>query len=73
MKGAADVVLAKCTSQIGDHDQVARLDYAARNEIQKELDGYAKNYGYRLFAYAYKDLDSNEWERQQALNNNFVD
>ena len=73
MKGAVDVVLAKCTSQIGNHDEIRRLDYAARNDIRSELNSYAKNFGNRIFAYAYKDLDSNEWERQQALNNNYVD
>jgi len=73
MKGAVDVVLAKCTSQIGNHDEIRRLDYAARNDIKSELNSYAKNFGNRIFAYAYKDLDSEEWERQQALNNNYVD
>jgi magnesium-transporting ATPase (P-type) len=24
---------------------------------------YAKNHGYRTFVYAYKDMDSDEWER----------
>lgn len=27
--------------------------------------------GLRTLAYAYKDLDSDEWERLQAANNNF--
>jgi magnesium-transporting ATPase (P-type) len=64
MKGAFEVVLAKCTSQIGNHDEIRRLDFAARREIESELNSFAKNFGYRIFAYAYKDLNSDEWERQ---------
>jgi magnesium-transporting ATPase (P-type) len=63
MKGAVDVVLDKCTSQIGNSDEVRRLDYAGRNDIKSELNSYAKNFGHRIFAYAYKDLNSEEWER----------
>lgn len=33
---------------------------------------YAKSFALRTFAYAYKDINSDDWEALQAQNNNFV-
>ncbi len=53
----------------GNVEELNEIQY---KHILKELKNYAKT-GLRTFAYAYKDIDSDKWEEEQAMNNNYVE
>lgn len=73
MKGAPEVVMTHCTkilNQSGEHEY---LHEAKRDVILK--DSIITKYscaGYRSFVYAYKDINSDDWENLQAEHNNFI-
>lgn len=72
VKGAPEYVMDLCDRILDSEGYIQDLSQDnARHILQNEIiDTMAKN-GLRTLAYAYKDLDSDEWERLQAANNNF--
>lgn len=64
VKGAPEVVMPFCTKMIDSQGNPITLTKDKRQEIlDKEIiEHFARNCGYRTFVYAYKDIDSNEWE-----------
>lgn len=75
MKGAPEIVMEYCTRMLDSTGAAVHLDDERKHNIlQREIiDNYAKSFGYRTFVYAYKDINSDEWEALQAENDNFVE
>jgi P-type Ca2+ transporter type 2C len=75
VKGAPEIVMQFCTKMLDSTGESVDLNNHKKHQIlQKEIiDNYAKSFGYRTFMYAYKDINSDEWENLQAENNNFVE
>lgn len=59
---------------MNENGEVVDLEPGQMQKIidEKIIGDFAKNYGYRTLAYAYKDMDSDHWEDLQAENNNFA-
>jgi len=75
VKGAPEHVLPLCTRMLkidGTEDEITKEQNT--NILNHEIIGnMARTYGYRTFAYAYKDIDSETWEDLQGEHDNFVD
>ena len=73
VKGAPEIVMKMCTKQMNSQGLESYMSEQENTRILNEeiLDKYAKQYGYRTFVYAYKDVDSNDWEALQAHYDNF--
>lgn len=74
VKGAPEYVFSLCNKfKMGNCSDASFSTELKRQVLdQSIIDSYAKEYGYRTFAYAYKDMDSDEWERLQEENRNFI-
>ncbi len=75
MKGAPEVILPKCNQYFDSQGQSQYLGPEMRDVIlNKEIiEEYASGFGYRTFAYSYKKINSDYWEKLQHEYNNFVD
>jgi magnesium-transporting ATPase (P-type) len=72
VKGAPEYVLPMCDKQLtrdGDEDSLTQQE-SNRILEQEVIENQAK-LGLRTLAYAYKDIDINEWEELKASNNEF--
>ena len=72
-KGAPEYVAKFCTKILNAQGEPVDVD---SEEMERLVDteitqNLCKKYGLRCLAYAYKDLDSNQWEDLQATHNNF--
>lgn len=74
LKGSPEYVLSRCNRFKMGNNSDADFNHEFKRQVLNEsiIGAYAKGRGYRTFAYAYKDMDSDEWERLQAEHNNFV-
>lgn len=59
MKGASEIVLAQCDKYMDAEGKVVPLEDAARENIKKQITGYADN-ALRTIAIAYKDVQKGE-------------
>jgi len=73
VKGAPEIIFDKCTRSY-DTDGSERQIGEDENEYMRDgvLGNLAKQ-GYRCFAYAYKDIDLDDFLRQKEQSNNFKD
>lgn len=67
MKGAPEVVLPLCTRMLDSTGSVVELSDDLRDVILQKriIEEFASSYGYRTFVYAYKDINSDDWEKLQ--------
>ena len=74
VKGAPEVVLPLCNFYLDSMGSINHLDERKNMDVlnRQILENYAKKSGLRTFAYAYKDINSDEWENLQAENRNFI-
>ena len=73
VKGAPEYVLKFCTRVFTQDGDIEDLDESERQRILDEeiIGQFARNQGLRTFAYAYKDINSEQWEDLQSEHNNF--
>jgi magnesium-transporting ATPase (P-type) len=74
VKGAPEIVLKMCTKMLDSTGEEQEMDDDKRDYVLNKciLEKFAKSHGYRTFAYAYKDIDSNQWEHLQGQHENFI-
>lgn len=74
VKGAPEYVMNYCTKVLTQDGETVDLDENERQRILDEeiIGNFARKSGFRTFVYAYKDIDSDEWEDLQRENNNFA-
>lgn len=72
VKGAPEFIMPFCTKQLGADGDDEYLDSSENTRILEDeiIDNFAKK-GLRTIVYAYKDIDTEEWEQLQTDNNNF--
>lgn len=72
VKGAPEYVLPFCTQVLTSNGGAEYLDSNENSRIldHEIIEAYAKK-GLRTLAFAYKDIDVNEWESLQEQHNNF--
>lgn len=74
VKGAPEYVMEQCTQFLNSDGEISELTEEMRNQIlnQTIIGNFARDNGYRTFVYAYKDMNSYDWEHLQAEHNNFA-
>jgi Ca2+ transporting ATPase len=74
VKGAPEYVMGLCTQILTPNGDAQELSPEDADEIlnQQILLPFASVHGLRTLAYAYKDMDKQEWEELQAEHNNFA-
>ena len=73
VKGAPEVVLPLCNFYLDSMGSINHLDERKNMDVlnRQILENYAKS-GLRTLVYAYKDMNSDEWENLQVENRNFI-
>ena len=68
MKGAPEYVLQHCTKMLNSSGHEEYMNDDKRNHILSSeiILQYASKDSLRTFAYAYKDINSDDWEALQA-------
>lgn len=74
VKGAPEKILPMCTQMLDSHATPQYLGEDMRKIILDKyiIDDFAGASGFRTFAYAYKDINSDYWEGLQRDYNNFT-
>jgi P-type Ca2+ transporter type 2C len=79
LKGAPEIVISKCTHSCSNgFDDTIKLTEDLKKQFLDVIynvnlgkKGIHEKHSYRCFAYAYKDIDSDQWETMQKEYNNF--
>lgn len=79
LKGAPEIVIQKCSNTFtNDLDDTLKLTEDLKQQVLDRIynvdlgkKGNNEKHAYRCFAYAYKDIDSDQWEAMQKEYNNF--
>jgi Ca2+ transporting ATPase len=69
VKGASEIVLARCKSWINKDDGVTEFDQAKRTEVEYRIIGNFAHAAYRTITMAYKDIPTKdflpeEWDEE---------